>query len=137
MKILRIFQRVDLFIQGLLLSGVLLLLPTVFISLLFLFFLGIWQLFSALSFGIALRDRFRLLYLAAAVTFCSFGFSIPFIIDYVGWPDAAKFIEELIWLGLLNSLVAGVVYFRYSYRTCCSDIPKKLHEHDNSSPYED
>lgn len=129
MKILRFFQHFDLVVQAFCVTGASLPLllyavdPGFLIwSLVFLFFLGAWQLISALALGF--WDKFRHLYFLTAIAYCGLFFTGAFfynrfeeVWDLTRWLDVD--VTKYCYLAFLAlSYVAGLFYFTYSYRYC-------------------
>jgi len=125
--IMRAFKSFDLVIQGLLIANVgipLLLTPfshgMIVWSVVFLFFLGAWQLFSALLLGFGLPDKFRRLYFVTAVAFCSLPYIVGYVSDYLfdqfNWQKFYGADDTVFILMLIISFTAGLYYFSYSYR---------------------
>lgn len=119
MKIIRSFQYLDFVLQLLLVTMTILPLFAggLPISLFGLFLLGCWQLFSAIVLGAGLKDRFRKLYLVAALSFCWIAFSVGCIIDEVGLAGWSSILKSYFWVVLIISFIAGLQYFAYTLRT--------------------
>jgi hypothetical protein len=124
MKTFRIFQIFDLLVQSTILVTITFsvalaaaLEPGFLIwSLLFLFPLGVWQLFSALILGIGLKDYYRRTYLITAITFSSLFFSVGTLIGQLELNLNFDLGVSAFIVAIFISFVAAIVYFIYSYR---------------------
>lgn len=118
MKLNDFFVRLDLVVQTIIIAPTVVTLAFVaivpgsfFIYMLGLFFLGAWQLLSALSHFLFKGDQFRGWYFLASVTFLGLLFGGTYLIEELNIYGATIYVLAIAFFGVIPS-IAGAWYYR-------------------------